>query len=386
VSKPKHEVADILNFGFEDYLVKHYYKLPKHKVKTARAISNCRTANLGAHKDQCTECGHIRISYNSCRNRHCPKCQNLAKEKWLEKRTEELLPVQYFHVVFTIPDLLNDIMLNNQTLMYDILFKAASQTILDLCKNRMNSRSGVMAILHTWGQNLSYHPHLHCIVPGGGLSAHKTKWVNSKKKYLIPVKVISAVFKGKFMELLKLSYKNKTLFFTGSSRVLYDKKDFQNLLDKLYSKNWVVFTKKPFGSPLQVLSYLGRYTHRVAISNHRIKNIDYEKSEVSFEWKDYRDSSRKKIMTISIQEFIRRYLNHILPHGFIKIRYFGIFACRIKAEMIKLCKKLLKTEIITTKKRKNWIELLLDLTGVDIRICPCCKKGEMIRFSPKLSP
>jgi len=261
MEKPKYEVADILREGFYQFDKKN--KIPIHKVKTANAIMSCRTSKLGAHLDQCDECNHIQISYNSCRNRHCPKCQNLAKEKWLEDRKSELLPVQYFHVVFTIPDLLNEIILKNQTEMYNLLFQAASKTIVDLCKNRMEVDSGLIAILHTWGQNLIYHPHLHCIVPGGGVSKNRLKWNSSKKKYLIPIKIISAVFRGKFLELFKKLYKEKCLNLKGNLASLYQTEQFQKLIDQLYQKKWVVFAKKPFATPMQVFNYLGRYTHRV---------------------------------------------------------------------------------------------------------------------------
>ena len=262
------EIADILRDKFMDYQKK--YNLPLNKIKAINAIIYCRTSVLGGHIDACDECGNIRISYNSCRNRHCPKCQFLAKEKWLKNRINELLPVHYFHVVFTIPDDLNLIMLNNQKEMYDILFKAASQTIIALSEEKFKAKTGLMAILHTWGQNLSYHPHLHCVVPGGGLSEDKQNWVHSKKKYLMPVKIISAVFKGKFLELLKKARKNNNLKFPGEISNLRNRKQFQNLLDRLYCKNWIVFSKKPFGGPEKVLKYLGRYTHRIAISNKRI--------------------------------------------------------------------------------------------------------------------
>lgn len=358
--------------------------LPIYKIKAINAIINCRTSILGGHIDACDECGNIRISYNSCRNRHCPKCQFLTKEKWLKKRINELLPVHYFHVVFTIPDNLNLIMLNNQEIMYKILFKAASQTIIDLSLDKFKAKTGLLAILHTWGQNLSYHPHLHCVVPGGGLSADKQNWVHSKKKYLLPIKIMSAVFKGKFLELFKKAYKDNKVKFHGKISKYNNKKQFQNLLDCLYYKNWIVFSKKPFDGPNKVLKYLGRYTHRIAISNNRI--LKYENGKVTFRWKDYKDKSKNKVMTLEVDEFIRRFLLHILPNGFFKIRHYGIFSNRIKNKMINICRKVLNVNEKLGGIIKDWKKFMLELTGMDVRICPCCNKGNMITIATSHPP
>ncbi len=376
------EVADILRDNFNNFQKNR--PLPLNKIKAVNAIIKCRTSALGGHVDACDQCGSIRISYNSCRNRHCPKCQFLAKEKWLQNRIKELLPVQYFHVVFTIPDDLNLIMLNNQKEMYQIFFKAASQTIIDLANDKFKAKTGMLAILHTWGQNLSYHPHLHCVVPGGGLSANTQKWIHSKKKYLMPVKIMSAVFKGKFMEFFKKAYEDHILKFPGEISDYSDRRKFKYLLDSLYSKNWIVYTKKPFGGPEKVLKYLGRYTHRIAIANKRL--LKYEDGNVSFSWKDYKDNSKKKVMTLKADEFIRRFLLHILPNGFFKIRYFGIFSNRVRKEMTKICRKILNVNEIFGGTVKDWKEFMLELTGLDIRICPCCKKGNMITISSTHPP
>jgi len=376
------EVADIMRKGF--YNFQKNRKLPVNKIKAVDAIIKCRTAALGGHTDACDECGSIRISYNSCRNRHCPKCQFLAKEKWLHKRMKELLPVQYFHVVFTVPNELNLLMLNNPKEMYKLFFKAASQTVIDLANDKFKATTGMLAILHTWGQNLSYHPHLHCVIPGGGLSDNKQKWVHSKKKYLLPVKIMSAVFKGKFLELLKKAYKSDSLKFTGEiSNYSYPNR-FKALLESLYSKSWVVYTKKPFGGPEKVLKYLGRYTHRIAIANKRI--LRHENDKVTFIWKDYKDSNKKKIMTLNSEEFIRRFMLHILPSGFFKIRYFGILSNRIRKEMTDICRKILNVKEIFGGIAKDWKDFMLELTGVDVRICPCCGKGNMITVSSAHPP
>lgn len=374
-NRKKIEIADIFKDKFGAFLLRN--NLPSDKIKVINAIINCRTIAYGFHADKCDECGEIRVSYNSCTNRHCPKCQSLASKRWLEKRIDELLPVQYFHVVFTIPDDLNLIMLTNQKKMYQIFFEAMSQTLLDLSEDKYKAKTGIISILHTWGQNISYHPHIHCIIPGGGLTEDKLNWNHSKKKFLISIKILSAVFKGKFMELFKKSCKKEEIRFTGENIRLNNKYNFKRLINELYNKNWIVFAKKPFGSPKQVLKYLGRYTHKVAISNNRI--LKYENGEVSFRWKDYKDDGKSKIMTLKAEEFIRRFLLHILPNGFFKIRYYGIFSNRIRKKMTDICRKILN---ITNKKiseiKVEWEEILGERRK---NICPCCGNGKMEMIS-----
>ena len=374
-NRKKIEIADIFKDKFGAFLLRN--NLPSDKIKVINAIINCRTIAYGFHADKCDECGEIRVSYNSCTNRHCPKCQSLASKRWLEKRIDELLPVQYFHVVFTIPDDLNQIMLTNQKKMYQIFFEAMSQTLLDLSEDKYKAKTGIISILHTWGQNISYHPHIHCIIPGGGLTEDKLNWNHSKKKFLISIKILSAVFKGKFMELFKKSCKKEEIIFTGESIRLNNKYNFKRLINELYNKNWIVFAKKPFGSPKQVLKYLGRYTHKVAISNNRI--LKYENGEVSFRWKDYKDDGKSKIMTLKAEEFIRRFLLHILPNGFFKIRYYGIFSNRIRKKMTDICRKILN---FTNKKiseiKVEWEEILGERRK---NICPCCGNGKMEMIS-----
>lgn len=365
------EVADIFRQYGPAY--RKANRLPLRKVKAMRAIERCRTAELGGHVDRCDSCDYMRISYNSCRNRHCPKCQSLAKEKWLMSRKKELLPVEYFHVVFTVPAELNPVALTNQREFYNILFKSASETLLELSKDpkHLGAETGFIAILHTWGQNLLDHPHLHCVVPGGGLSLDGKKWLSAREGFFLPVKVISSLFKGKFLAYLQEAHKRGKITFPRENQP-------GNSLDKLYHCNWVVYSKKPFGSPEQVLQYLGRYTHRVAISNNRI--ISLEDNKVAFRWRDYRNNNENKVMTIEAVEFIRRFLLHILPDNFVKIRYFGILSNSNRTKKLKKCQELLNLGADTDflPPPEDWAELLFFLTGMDLRICPLCKKGKML--------
>lgn len=382
------EVQDIfLKYGF-DYCTKH--KLPMYLRKVISNIISCRTSELGGHIDECEECGHIRISYNSCRDRHCPKCQTLKKEKWLEDRKNDLLPVSYFHVVFTIPEELNFLTLTNQKVMYSILFKATSETLLELSRDTkyLGAEIGFTTILHTWGQNLMNHPHIHCVVPSGGLSLDGNRWIDSKEDFFIPVRVLSRKFRGKFLYYLKKEYyNNSTLKFISDAENLKYKDVFQCFVDKLYKKEWIVYCKPPFGSPEHVLEYLGRYTHRIAISNNRI--IAFENGLVVFKWRDYRDNNKEKFMTVTAEEFIRRFLMHVLPQKFVKIRHYGILSNRSRVTKLKKCKTILKvpTLDIHTKPKLSPAELILKLTGIDINICPCCsgKMNAKRKLEPKIS-
>lgn len=373
------EIQDIFNSCGDDYRKSH--RLPLHILKTISAIESCRTSKLGGHLDTCDECGHIRISYNSCRNRHCPKCQTLAKEKWLDDRKDDLLPVGYFHVVFTIPEELNFITLINQKEMYSILFKAVSETLLELARDTkyLGAEIGFTTILHTWGQNLMNHPHLHCVVPGGGLSLDGKRWINCRKDFFIPVKVLSKKFRGKFLYYFKKTYYNNKLNLLGDAKYLNEKYAFGCFLDNLHNKKWVVYCKPPFNSPEHVLEYLGRYTHRVAISNNRI--VKFEDGSVTFKWRDYKDNNKQKLMTVTAEEFIRRFLMHILPSKFVKIRHYGILSNRNRNSKLKLCKGL--TGMVFKKKsislsKQSAAEIFKRLTGIDFNKCPHCKKGTMI--------
>lgn len=360
---------------------KENHRLPIKIIKTMKVIENCRTAEMGGHVDECDECGHLRVSYDSCRNRHCPKCQTFAKEKWIEERKKDLLPIGYFHVVFTIPQELNYITLTNPREMYDILFKAASETLHELGEDKkyLGALLGFISVLHTWGQNLMNHPHIHCIVPSGGLSLDGTRWINSKKKFFIPVKVMSRVFRGKFLFYFKKAYDANLLKYTSGIEELLSKNVFQAFKNMLYGKEWVVFCKAPFKSPGHVLEYLGRYTHRVCLSNNRI--LSAEEGKVEFKWRDYRDNNKEKVMTLTSDEFIRRFIMHILPTGFNKIRHFGFLSNRNKKTKLKECKMLtfaMQNKIEEFVKKLTTPELLLKLIGKDINICPCCNKGKMV--------
>ena len=331
------------------------------------------------------------ISYNSCRNRHCPKCQATAREKWLEDRMKDLLPVGYFHVVLTIPQELNPLVLRNQAEMYNILFRAGSEALLELGRDikHLGAEIGFIAILHTWGQNLMDHPHIHCVVPGGGLSLDGERWIATKKKdFFIHVNPLSSLFKGKFIHYTKKAYLDGKLKFPGAVEYLMDERVFQSFIDSFYRKNWVVYCKPPFGGPEQVMEYVGRYTHRVAISNRRILNI--EQSNVTFNWRDYRDKNRLKEMTVTAEEFIRRFLMHVLPDGFVKIRHYGILSSRNKKTKLKKCKELLRCVEPIEKCKSKDNDLLLEVIEIVKNLCPCCGKGYMktkqMLLSDKLSP
>jgi hypothetical protein len=370
------EVQDIfLKYG-KNYRTRHKLTLVQHKAMSA--IEKCRTSQLGGHKEVCDSCGHTRISYNSCRNRHCPKCQTVAKERWIENQKGNLLDVGYFHVVFTIPDTLNLMAYQNQRTVYTLLFKAVAETLAELASDKkyLSAKIGFTSVLHTWGQNLMHHPHIHCIVPGGGLSP-LGKWVNSRKKFFIPVKVLSRKFRGKFLYYLKQLYYQNKLEFHGSQTYLSDNKDFEKLLSSLYGKEWVVYCKPPFKNAACVVEYLGRYTHRVAISNKRIVSI--EKDTVTFKWRDYKDGSKHKVMTLSADEFIRRFLIHILPNGFMKIRHYGLLGNRNKTTQLRICKQLTHTPFIT-KEKVSTLELIKRITGMDLSKCPNCGSEKPKRF------
>jgi len=368
------EVQDIFQEYGENYRQTH--NLPIHIHKAMNAIENCRTSALGAHTDVCDLCDFQKISYNSCKNRHCPKCQTLAKEKWIYDRKFDLLNVKYFHVVFTFPDFLNSITFHNQKTVYDILFKSVSETLLELSadKKYLGAKIGFSTILHTWGQNLMYHPHIHGIVPSGGLDS-LNKWKNGKYKFFLPVKVLSRKFRGKFLHYLKSAKLN----FYGDDKYLENPQSFENLLSLLYKKEWIVYCKPPFKNADCVIEYLGRYTHRVAISNNRI--LSCENGKVSFKWRDYKDRAKWKVMLVSADEFIRRFLMHILPPRFMKIRHYGILGNRNKNTKLALCKKLTFTKILKKEKLPP-LELLKMLTGKDFTICPACGIGHLGRDAP----
>ena len=369
------EVQDILLQYGDNFLQKH--NLSAVQMKAFRDILCCRSEALGAHVDVCDVCGHQEISYNSCRNRHCPKCQSLAKQRWIEKQEQYLLDVGYFHVVFTLPDILNIVMLQNQETMYNLFFKAVSETLLELGYDQkyLGAKIGITAVLHTWGQNLLYHPHIHCIVPGGGLTKDG-KWIYSRKKFFIPVKVLSRKFRGKFLALLR----HAKLHFYGSAEDLNLPESFDTFLAVLYQKEWVTYCKPPFKNAAKVVRYLGRYTHRVAITNNRI--VKLEDGYVTFNWRDYSDDNKIKTMTVTAEEFIRRFFLHILPSGFRKIRHYGILASRDKSIRIALCRKLMNTLVSTITALRKPLEILQEIFGTQFNLCPRCGVGHLIRASP----
>jgi len=376
MKKPVIEVADI----FRENLDK-IGKISPEKWKVVNALISCRTARLGGHVYECDNCGHEIILYNSCRNRHCPKCQGLARAKWLDNRMKELLPVEYFHVVFTIPDILNRTALCNKEVVYDILFRAVKETLLEASLNPKNigAKIGFLAILHTWGQNLLDHPHIHCVVPGGGLSPDGSSWISSKKGFLVSVKVLAKLFRGKFLDYLKQAFQDHKLHFYGENKELEIPKHFQKLIDQAYAKEWVVYVKKPFSGPKQVLQYLGKYTHRVAISNHRI--IDVKDDRVIFKWRDYKDGNTMKTMSVSVEEFMRRFLLHVIPKKFVRIRFYGLLSNRNKKEMLIKCRALLHEDTNddeTAEENPDTGEsLMVGISENDYLVCPECQKGKM---------
>ena len=369
------ELADIFRAYGESYRRDH--PLPVSHLKVIEAVERCRTAALGGHIERCDSCGFERPAYNSCRNRHCPKCQSLAKVKWLDKQKSELLPVGYFHLVFTLPHELNGLILTNKKILLAHLFKAVGETLVDFGHTRLGGQIGFITVLHTWDQTLLDHFHLHCLVPAGALSHDQNRWTPARKDFLFPVKALSVVLCGKFLDLLKSAFARKTqLLFVGQTAFLADPVAFQLLFNALRKKPWIVYAKKPFGSPVQVLDYLGRYTHRVALSNDRI--LSAQNGEVTFSYRDRKDHDRKKTMTLQANEFIRRFLLHVIPKGFVRVRHFGFLANRSKSLLAK-CRQLLDLVPALPKlPSKSVHDLMLQLTGVDIARCPLCQKGTLV--------
>jgi hypothetical protein len=342
VTRPPFEVADIIRRAGSKFIDRYRGSLTWAQLKVLRAIERCRTAALGGHRDRCLDCGHqTAISYNSCRNRHCPKCQTNAREKWLANRQRELLPVCYFHMVFSVPHALVPLIWQNKKILFSLLFEASAATLLEVAADprHLGAEIGFLSILHTWGQTLQRHPHIHCVVPGGGLSPGHGRWIRSPPHFFLPVRVLSRVFRGKFVDGLKQAFHRKQLAFYGECRQLADEKVFAAFLRTLFRQDWVVYAKAPFGGPEHVLQYLARYTHRVAISNHRLLSVD--DTHVTFRWKDYAHHSKCREMTLTHEEFLRRFLQHVLPKGFPRIRYFGWLASRRRRDLLPLCRALL---------------------------------------------
>lgn len=379
-TRPCCEVADIFRQHGEAYRQAH--RLPLAHLKAMHAIEVCRTAYLGGHLEQCNRCGFQRPVYNSCRNRNCPKCQALAKARWLEARKSELLPVSYFHNVFTLPHEVNGLALCNQKVVYTLLFQSVAQTLQEFAadpRHGLSGQLGFTAVLHTWDQKLLHHIHLHCVIAGGALSFDGRRWLHGRHNFLFPVKALSRVFRGKFLDLLGKAFTKGQLVFPGMIEPLQTPQGFQELLDRLWQKEWIVYSKKPFAGPEQVLDYLGRYTHRIAISNHRLRQV--ENGQVTFDYRDRKDGNKVKTTTITATEFIRRFLLHVVPSAFCRIRHFGFLANRVKHQQLQRCRQLLDTTqetVATPVAPRGAREQLLQLTGIDVSKCPQCQAGTMI--------
>jgi hypothetical protein len=342
MNRPTVEVADIFRAQGDNFIDSHRDRIRFQQLKVMRAILHCRTAALGGHIDACPRCGGDRtISYNSCRNRHCPKCQAQARQRWIAARKQELLETRYFHVVFTLPHELHSLILQNENELYGLLFRSVAETLLEVARNpkHLGAEIGFFGILHTWGQNLLFHPHIHCVIPGGGFAPDRTHWIHPQYPFFLPVKVLSKIFRGKFVAGLKCAHRQGRLIFARSIEPLAEGKCFAAFLRTMFRQDWVVYAKPAFGGPEQVLRYLGRYTHRVAISNHRL--VSFDGNYVTFRWKDYARGNKQRLMTVSAAEFIRRFLVHVLPKGFVRIRHFGFMSNYQRSSSLDLCRQLL---------------------------------------------
>ena len=378
--RPAIELADIFRRHGRAYRQAH--ALPRDHLRVMRAIEVCRTATLGGHVEKCDHCSHTRIAYNSCRNRHCPKCQNTERARWLESRKAELLPAEYFHVVFTVPEEIARIAYYNQRAVYGILLRMAAETLLTIARDpkHLGAEIGFFTILHTWGQNLLHHPHVHCVVPGGGLSPDHSRWIACRPGFFLAVRVLSRLFRRLFLAALQAAFTNGKLQFFGELESLRDAVRFTAYLQPLRQTEWVIYAKPPFGGPTQVLPYLGRYTHRVAISNQRLLAV--ENDTVTFQWKDYRAHGQHKSrrLTLAADEFIRRFLIHILPDRFPRIRHCGFLANRHRKQNLELCRRLLATPVSDLLPQAvQCLAVLVALTLPQVTRCPVCQVGEMVR-------
>ena len=386
--RPTPELADIFRQHGPAYRQTH--SLPLHQHRLMHAIETCRTPELGSVVEWCDHCGYTHTYYRSCRNRHCPKCQGTARARWLEARKAELLPIEYFHVVFTVPDQIAAITFCNKEVLYRILFRSAAQTLLTIAADpkRLGVQLGFFCVLHSWGQNLHFHPHLHCVVPGGGLSRDRQRWISSHPHFLLPVKALSKLFRRLFLEALQQAYDEGELQFFGDLLPLAGRPAFARYLAPLRNNQWVVYAQPPFGGPQHVLEYLGRYTHRVAISNSRLRKL--EGGNVTFAWKDYRDGGTSKEMTITADDFIRRFLQHSLPPGFQHIRYYGFLANCQRAALTQLCRQLLATAVSLLLPSFVQCRTLYQAIAAppDRRLCPVCGHLTIARLQlppPKLA-
>lgn len=378
------EVADIFRRYGEAYRNVHHDSLSTAQRRVMNAIEICRTAALGGHVERCDQCGHQRIWYNSCRNRHCGKCQSLARAQWIHDRQSELLDTPYFHVVFTLPEPIAAIALYNKQVLYDILFRAVAETLRLIAADpqHLGAEIGFFAVLHTWGQNLLHHPHIHCVVPGGGLSSDGLRWISCRPGFFLPVRVLSRLFRRLFLKALQRAFDSGTLRFPSAWERLCDPHRFFRYLAQTRTAEWVVYAKPPFAGPQQVLEYLGRYTHRVAISNNRLLGI--ENGQVRFRWKDYRNGNKRKTMSLSAEEFIRRFLLHVLPDRLHRIRYYGFLGNRHRQEKLAQCRALLGSATDTEPNSdapehlEDYRDRCEQLTGISLRKCPVCGQGQMV--------
>ncbi len=387
MSQPTLELADVLR-RFTEMCELDALSLTSLQRRALHDILNCRTAALGGHLEQCNQCGHQQIAYNSCRNRHCPKCQAAARAAWLDEQAANLLPVEYFHVVFTLPEPLAALALQNKRVIYGLLFQAAAETLLEIAADprHLGAQIGFLAVLHTWGQTLQHHPHLHCVVPGGGLAPQQAKWVACRSGFFLPVKVLSRLFRRKFLEALRPLLIEGKLVCAGQFRSLAQRTQTEIWLRALGRQEWVVYAKPPFGGPEQVLKYLARYTHRVAISNQRLLKLTDE--EVTFRYKDYAADNQTKTMTLTVAEFTRRFLQHVLPRGFVRIRHYGFLANRCRRERLALCRRFLAVANDNNINDDSKTSLHSDLAATDATSvsaqpffrCPVCQRGLMVRL------
>src|SRR3989441_3733369 len=366
MSRPPLEVADIARAAGEAFIERNRHWLRWKHVKVLRAIQRCRTAALGGHLDECTRCGHRAISFNSCRDRHCPKCQTAARERWIAARRRELLPTPYAHIVFTLPRHWAPLVLQNKKVLYDLLFRTSAETLLEVARDpqRLGAEIGFFSVLHSWSQKLETPPHVHCVVPAGGLSPDHTHWVSAPERFFLPHEVLRKVFRGKFVDALRQAFRDGQLCFEGDLTLLAQPKIFAAWLRPLYRKDWIVYLKPPFGGPQFVLHYLGRYTHRVAISNHRL--VSFADGQVTFRWRDSAHNNEQKLLTLTVDKFLRRFLLHLLPKGFVRIRNFGFLANRRRATLLPLCFHRLGSAPPSEPERST------PKDANDLRFCPQC--------------
>jgi hypothetical protein len=373
------EVAEVFRRYGAGCRQRHGGSLSTAQRRVMTAVVRCRTAALGGHVEQCDACGHQRISYNSCRNRHCPKCQSLARAVWLEERRSELLPTPYFHVVFTVPDQIAAIAYHNKAVVYDILFRTAAETLSTIAADpeHLGTDLGFFAVLHTWGQVLLFHPHLHCVVAGGGLSPDRTQWIACRPNFFLPVRVLSRLFRRLFLEAVQKAFDTAKLTFSGTLEPLRDRDTFLRHLAPARKIEWVVYAKPPFAGPEQVLAYVARYTHRIGVSNDRLITVDND--TVRFRWRDYRHGNRHRTMALAADEFIRRFLLHVLPRGFQRIRYYGFLANRCRHEKLVRCRELLCIPPPPAcKEAPNYRDRYQEVTGSSLIECPACHRGRMV--------